>query len=291
MRRLWRKIKRFFRRKPTPAPKPEPTPTPVKPIETPVGLSFHWNNKDWDSILINALKKSKLMTLVPEDFLEFGSIKNPIEFWGNILVEMARWESSFDPSTEYKESFGVWSRGLFQLSLSDKANYKGIEFTTEESVHDPKLNIEAAVLIMEKLVSQDMRIAGKSGGKWKGGARYWSVLRGTRSYTEKALKAIKEINDQEDRPSVSDNGIYGFYPGAIFFDDLPKLKTPYVWQKKVGEEYIPLWPEVYVVHFTAGWQTRTGREFMKSFLKRGLCTDFLDENGQIFLIKITNFFV
>lgn len=83
----------------------------------------------------------------------------------------------------------------------------------------------------------------------------------------------KPSTTQTDRPSNSETKLEGFYPEAIFIDDLPKLKTPY----KFGT-----WPRVYVIHFTAGWNTRTGRDFMKSFLKRGLCTDFLDEKGQIF---------
>lgn len=82
-----------------------------------------------------------------------------------------------------------------------------------------------------------------------------------------------ETKKESQRPSKSETKLEGFYPDAIFIDDLPKLKTLY----KFGK-----WPEVYVIHFTAGWNNRTGRDFMKSFLKRGLCTDFLDKNGQIF---------
>jgi len=78
---------------------------------------------------------------------------------------------------------------------------------------------------------------------------------------------------EPERPTNSNNEIFGLYPEAIFLDDLPKLKTPY---------NFGAWPEVYVVHFTAGWQKRTGRDFMKSFLERGLCTDFLDQDGKIF---------
>jgi len=157
--------------------------------------TFAWNNSSWDSYLVDALKKSNLISLKPEDASEFGTNKDAIIFWGNILVEMAKWESSWKPETEYKESFGVWSRGLFQLSLSDKNNYSGITFTSEEDVHDPKKNIEAAVIILDKLVTKDNRIAGKVSNAWKGGARYWSVLRGDRDYTAKALLAIKNANN------------------------------------------------------------------------------------------------
>lgn len=78
---------------------------------------------------------------------------------------------------------------------------------------------------------------------------------------------------EPDRPTNSETNIKGFYPGAIFIDDLPKLKTIYNFGR---------WPEVYVVHFTAGWQKRTGRDFMLSFIKRGLCCDFMDKDGQVF---------
>lgn len=78
---------------------------------------------------------------------------------------------------------------------------------------------------------------------------------------------------EPDRPTNSENDLIGFYPKAIFLPELKKLKCPY---------NFGLWPETYVVHFTAGWQNQKGRDFMSSFLKRGLCCDFLDENGQIF---------
>lgn len=167
----------------------------IPTIEESNEYSFKWKNKDWDKWLVDALRKSNLIKFNPKDKTDFGKESDMIKFWGNILTEMAYWESKWNPGSNYKESFGVWSRGLFQLSLSDHKNYKmNLGWTKEEDVNDPKTNIEAAVIIMDKLVSQDNRIAGKESGKWKGGARYWAVLRGSREYTEKALNSIKKAN-------------------------------------------------------------------------------------------------
>ena len=62
---------------------------------------------------------------------------------------------------------------------------------------DPIKNIKCAVKIFTALVKErgDNSIAGKSVMKsWLGSSRYWSVLRGSRAYTAKALAAIKAAN-------------------------------------------------------------------------------------------------
>jgi len=166
----------------------------IKPIKIVVAQlhKLDWNNEKWDAYLYASIDNSKLLDTNIEDLKTFGT-KNTKQFWANIFVAMAKYESSYKTSSKYKESFGVWSRGLFQLSKVDGKRYK-CGFTTEKSVHDAKMNIECAVKIMGKLVSQNNRIAGKVNGKWKGGARYWSVLRGTRSYTRKAYNYITKAN-------------------------------------------------------------------------------------------------
>jgi len=65
----------------------------------------------------------------------------------------------------------------------------------------------------------------------------------------------------------------GLYPGAIFFKELPEMKCLYDFGA---------WPEVFVVHFTAGWQNQKGEDFVKSFVEKGFCCDFMDEKGQVF---------
>jgi len=170
---------------------PIPTKTETSAIEK--GYAFRWDNARYDKILVAALKKSNLANYTPLDHAEFGKITDHIKWYGNIMVEMSYFESKWNPSVKYKEASGTWSRGLFQVSRVDGKRY-GCDFTTERSVHNERANIECAVLIMEKLIGQDKRLAGKVRGRWTGGSRYWSVLRGTRTYTAKALRAIKNAN-------------------------------------------------------------------------------------------------
>lgn len=53
--------------------------------------------------------------------------------------------------------------------------------------------------------------------------------------------------------------------------DLPNLKARYKLDHKI-----------YFVHVTAGWQNQSATSFMKNFLKRGLCTDFMEDDGAIY---------
>lgn len=191
----------FSKDDPTPV-RTEPLPVAIPPTVTPVIIKsdydFDWNNKAWSKVLVTAIKESSLIVDLPilDDREEFGYVDgcDPVLFWGRLMVAMAKWESNYDPESTYMESFGLYSRGLFQVSLVD-ANRYGAPFTTEESVNVPELNIIGAVKVLAKLVSSDIRIGGKVSDRWKGGARYWSVLRGTRSYTAKALSHIKDANN------------------------------------------------------------------------------------------------
>lgn len=185
---------------PQKAPEPsEPQPMPTQEQESP---SFSWANPDWDQMLLKAIGESELMTARPKDLNEFGVMKDPKVFWGKILVTMSYWESKWKPDAKYQESFRdrsgkrIWSRGLFQLSLESGLGYK-CPFRNQEDLHDPERNIKCAVLILERWVTRDNRIAGKESGSWRGGARYWAVLRGSREYTKNSLKAIKEANNAD----------------------------------------------------------------------------------------------
>ena len=170
------------------------TPAPVEQHE-PVALKFKWNKPEWTKALVDQINISKLSELPLKDKKEFGwkECTDMVLFWGNILVEMAKWESNWKPEAKYHEPMGMWSRGLFQVSFVDKKRY-GCPFTDEASVHDPERNIRCAVIIATRLVKQNGRIAGRINRRWQGVARYWAVLRGTRSYTKKALKSIKSVN-------------------------------------------------------------------------------------------------
>lgn len=183
--------------------------TPSKP-STPVvvepSVQYAWNNKVWDKHLEDAIKYHGLgmLTVIPKDWNDFIDVwpsnqAGLVKFYGKILVEMSKWESKWNTETSYKENFKdrngkyIYSRGLFQLSIESGRGYK-CDIPTAKSLHEPKTNITCAVRILNRWVTEDNVISGKSGTKWRGGARYWAVLRGHTKYTIKALKAIKLAN-------------------------------------------------------------------------------------------------
>jgi hypothetical protein len=177
-----------------------PTSPVVKPVET-GSIKGEWGNSAWDRALVDQIKASKLDTIVTKDAKEFGYKTgiNLTAFYAKILVKMAYYESKYSPSTVYRESFGVNSTGLYQISIQS-ANYSkrgNCGFKNEAELKDPIKNIKCAVKIFTALIKErgDNSIAGKSLSKgWLGASRYWSVLRGTREYTAKALEAIKNAN-------------------------------------------------------------------------------------------------
>lgn len=181
--------------------------TDIKPVEPEqnFGYTFDWGNLEWDRHLVDQIKNSKLVTAIPKDREEYfySSAKDPIEFWGKLLVKMSYYESKWIPSKKYLENFKdrngrrIYSRGLFQLSLESGRGY-GCPFHSEADIHKPKNNITCAVKILERWVVRDGVIRGRFGSKWRGGARYWAVLRGTRKYTKISLNGIKNANKSEE---------------------------------------------------------------------------------------------
>ena len=173
--------------------------------------SFAWESKSYTNQLVNSIKESALMTAKPKDLKDFGYTgQDPIEFWGNIMVKMSYYESRWKTDTKYQESFNdrsgerIYSRGLFQLSLESSKGYPKCQMKTKEDFHIAEKNINCAVAIMEKWVVRDGVIrakvkppvnASKWDKGWRGGARYWSVIRGTHSsHTKNALSAIMRAN-------------------------------------------------------------------------------------------------
>lgn len=106
-------------------------------------------------------------------------------FWADLLAAMAVHESRHNPAARHTERFAdrfgkpVVSRGLLQLS-QESANGYGCGISQAEQLHNPAENIRCAVRIMTRWVNEDGVISGFTGAKskpWRGGARYWSVLR------------------------------------------------------------------------------------------------------------------
>ncbi len=104
-------------------------------------------------------------------------------------------------SNKLDNGFAV-SRGLFQLSVSSSRSLGCSWINKSDDLHNELLNIRCALHIYKNYITQDKIITGKVDDKWKGGSRYWSVLRPTfdgkekKSYTSiiNALNKIEGCN-------------------------------------------------------------------------------------------------
>jgi len=159
----------------------------------------HSDGRDWTVHTYSEVSKlaGKLLTTRVSDAKEFcpqyGSLSQEEKknFWVYLLSAVAQLESNFNPSQTYREAFTdgsgnrVMSRGLLQLSY-ESGNAYGCGFSSQSSVHNSYKNLSCGLRILNRWVVNDGRIAGKLGGTWRGGARYWSVLR-----TSSKVNAIK----------------------------------------------------------------------------------------------------
>lgn len=96
-----------------------------------------------------------------------------IKFWSRLAIDIAGFESGFDPSQKtYEPSLGVYSIGLFQLSKED-----AWPWCDENHLTNPIINLKCAIPAMAQLVSQDGLIAqGHSLRTAKGLSHYWSTM-------------------------------------------------------------------------------------------------------------------
>jgi hypothetical protein len=103
-------------------------------------------------------------------------------FWVGLMSSLAKPESGFDPSVQYKEAFNdaqgrpVISRGLLQISR-ESANGYGCKIGDEQELHDPATNLRCGVRILNRLVSRSNVIAKLESKTWRGAAAYWSPFR------------------------------------------------------------------------------------------------------------------
>jgi hypothetical protein len=129
-----------------------------------------------------------MLTLAPADASDFCptyaslSREDRKAVWVQLISAMAVKESDLDPTQTYVENFKdssrnqVKSRGLLQLSFESAQAY-GCEVNKPEDLHNSALNLRCGVKILDHWISQDGVIASKAKDSWRGGARYWSVLR------------------------------------------------------------------------------------------------------------------
>jgi hypothetical protein len=90
-------------------------------------------------------------------------------FWALFFASLARYESGFNPQTRYYEpTLGHYSEGLLQLSISD-SRYHQFCNLNEQTILQPKENLECGIDIMSKQLAQTGRL-------FPAKSFYWSVL-------------------------------------------------------------------------------------------------------------------
>jgi len=143
-----------------------------------------------------------MLKVVPSDIKEFcPNFKNladyeKVEFYAQLISVMSKYESNYKPETTYTEGFNdakgnpVISRGLLQISIESGKSYD-CPLKTAQDLHKPEVNLACGVRILNRWVSRDGRIAGYVEKKWRGGARYWSVLRKKQGVKKTSYDGIK----------------------------------------------------------------------------------------------------
>jgi len=154
------------------------------PIIVPAKTFDSWPNQEWANEALATVRREGLDKLPVSDAKEFCPNGMSERNWVHLMASIVKFESNFKPNTTFKENFKssasgdyVISTGLFQISLSSTRNGYKCVWSGQEDLKDPIKNIACSGKVLKKLVAQDGRIAGNVGGKWKAGARYWSVLR------------------------------------------------------------------------------------------------------------------
>ena len=155
----------------------------------------HIKNQEWTNLVLDTLDfhGHEMMLKTPKDILNFTTSKfnTPIsrkQFYVALISCMAKYESGFKPEEKYTENFRgqdgqfIISRGLLQISGSSGRAY-GCDIPKDHFavLHDPKINLECGMRILNRWLDRDGSISLLGGStespKWLGGARYWAVLR------------------------------------------------------------------------------------------------------------------
>jgi len=169
------------------------TPPPVVEEREMIAMNWdgkHQDYKKWTAYVYDAVTEygKDMLASNPDDIKMFcpnyrnlGSEEKKM-FWMHLVSSMTEFESGFKPETSYRESFKdnngnyIISRGLLQLSIESARGYD-CTLDDAEDLHSAQKNLECGVRIINRWVRRDGRVAGNVDGTWRGGARYWSVLR------------------------------------------------------------------------------------------------------------------
>jgi hypothetical protein len=189
--------------KPTAPPTPAPTPAPT-PSQEPDVIRARWEQSQRDGVAWSKhvyqqlpVLGADLLAKNPKDVAAFCAnyenlnLADRKNVWVYFLSAMAELESGHKPETTFTEAFNdakgnkVISRGLLQLSIESGNGY-GCALKNAEELQDPLVNLNCGLRILNRWVGRDGVISDKEENSWRGGARYWAVLR-----QEKHLVKIK----------------------------------------------------------------------------------------------------
>ena len=156
--------------------------------------NLSWDNvatrKPWSAELMKAIQEHKVALDAGhmDGFIpgyQNLSADLQVKCWAEFVIAIARFESDWNPHAVFHEPppLGVDSVGLLQLSYEDQPNYHLEPLNrAQKSLEDPLVNIRCGLVIMAHVVEKDGVVAGEftdaqQHKKYKGAARYWSVLR------------------------------------------------------------------------------------------------------------------
>lgn len=176
-------------------PNPPSPPPPVVPDPTPEVIRARWeasqrDGAKWSQYVFQQVPVlgKDLLARAPADIASFCpgysdlNTADKKNFWVYFLSAMTQLESGHRPEVSFQEAFNdsqgnpVISRGLLQISI-ESGNAYGCGFRNEQEVHDPYKNLDCGLRILNRWIGRDGVISGGGSGAWRGGARYWAVLR------------------------------------------------------------------------------------------------------------------
>lgn len=164
---------------------------PTAPVAPPSAPYASWPNQEWAKAAEAAVIAEGLDKIAITDGRSFCPNGMHMRNWVHLLGAVARYESNFKPDLQYTEAFkgsdgkNVISRGLFQISFSStqQARY-GCKWSKQTDLHDPIRNIQCSAKVARALVTENKQVTNHTGTAYRGMARYWSVMRPNRTWTD-----------------------------------------------------------------------------------------------------------
>ncbi|MGZ3653711.1 MAG: lytic transglycosylase domain-containing protein [Bdellovibrionota bacterium] len=176
---------------PAPVPAPAPKPNPTPPLS---GGPATWSNLPsgaaWTAAVASAVTANLASFEKAKDRESFcpgyssASLAQRKTCWVRLVSAVVEYESAFDPGDMYKESDGVYSVGLMQLSNGECANAE-----TVAELKDPVQNLLCGTKKMADLIARYGYVT--TPDNLHGAAAYWSTLRAP--YTSNGLHLGKKL--------------------------------------------------------------------------------------------------